>query len=163
MKVYKIKLIKDDKPYFVNSQQKQLIDEAIAKKMTGLFAIGNNQVRINMIESIREVSMDEKDLPDYFNMGTTENNEGNRSITNLPSETILVDENGNIITGATRNQIEKTGKNYMIATAHYVVKDGTKQYYLASKDIKNLTLMVPQSDGYPYSVKQIWHYGQKQL
>ena len=58
-----------------------------------------------------------------------------------------------------RPKIEREHDLYYIATCHYLVKDGEKQYYLEPEQIKSLMIMVRDDPDYPHYVKKATRYG----
>lgn len=82
-----------------------------------------------------------------------------KNFTNLPTGTLFLDENFNILT-STRPRIEREHDLYYIATCHYVVDNGEKQYYLEPHQIQYLVTMVRDEDpDYPHCAKQVTLYG----
>jgi hypothetical protein len=82
-----------------------------------------------------------------------------KDFTKLPTAMLLLDKDFNHLTG-TRPQIERENDIYYIATCHYVIRDGEKQYYLEPYQIQYLVTMVRDEDpDYPHYVKQSLHYG----
>lgn len=78
---------------------------------------------------------------------------------NLPTETLNLDENFNILKGS-KISIEREYDKYYRATCHYVVRDGVKQYYLEPHQIKDLLTMVREEDpDYPHRVQKALRYG----
>ena len=161
MKVYKVKLIKNEKTYYINQAQKDAIETAIAEKRKGLMSVGNDQIRLGSIDYIQQVDMDENDLPSYFVKDSS--NVEQLWYKKLPTSFVILDVNGKMIPGVVRSMIEKAGKPYMIALAHYTGESEERRYYLKSGQIKRLTLMTPQPDSYPHSVAQVWEYGVAKL
>lgn len=79
--------------------------------------------------------------------------------TKLPTETLNLDENFYILHGL-KGKIEKEHDKYYIATCHYVIKNGEKQYYLGPNQIKDLLTMVRDDDpDYPHRVQKAMRYG----
>jgi len=79
--------------------------------------------------------------------------------TKLPTEVVMLDKDFNRLTG-TRPQIERENDIYYIATCHYVVRDGGKQYYLEPHQIQYLVTMARDEDpDYPHYIKQALRYG----
>lgn len=82
-----------------------------------------------------------------------------KDFTKLPTETIVLDENFELLNGS-RLRIEREHDKYYRATCHYVVRDGVKQYYLEPHQIKDLLTMVRDEDpDYPHRVQKALRYG----
>lgn len=82
-----------------------------------------------------------------------------KNFTNLPTETVYLDKNFNCLSDI-RPKIEREHDLYYIATCHYLVKDGEKQYYVEPEQIKSLMTMVRDDDpDYPHYVKKATRYG----
>lgn len=82
-----------------------------------------------------------------------------KNFTNLPTETLNLDENFNLLTGIIP-KIERDHDKYYLATCHYVVKNGEKQYFMEPHQIKELLTMVRDEDpDYPHRVQKALHYG----
>lgn len=84
-------------------------------------------------------------------------------IRRLPTDTIILDEKGNIVPDmTTERDLEKANKRYITATCHYtVVNDGKREvhsYYTTPKDIKQMMFMSPLGKGY-YGISRILEYG----
>ena len=151
-------------------------DKILVKKKYGV-------IRISGENFLREVSWDTcnylKNLPSDFS-GTVEIQELKltvpvnqivkieekesesikyKNFTNLPTETIFLDENFNHLSRI-KPVIEREHDLYYIATCHYIIKDGEKQYYLAPEQIQYLATMVRDEDpDYPHYIKQVRRYG----
>lgn len=77
----------------------------------------------------------------------------------LPTESLMLDEDFKIL-NEPRVKIEREHEIYYIATCHYVVRGGGKQYYLKKSQIKNLMEMVKDEDpDYPHFVRKAFRYG----
>lgn len=88
-----------------------------------------------------------------------ENIRTENSFTNLPTEIVYLDENFNRLSGI-RPRIEREHDLYYIATCHYVVDNGERQYYLEPHQIQYLLTMVRDEDpDYPHYAKQVLRYG----
>lgn len=82
-----------------------------------------------------------------------------KDFTKLPTEVVFLDENFNQLKG-TRNKIERENDCYYIATCHYVVRNGEKQYYLEPHQIRSLVKMARDDDpDYPHYVSKALRYG----
>ena len=82
-----------------------------------------------------------------------------KNFTQLPTETVLLDKDFNIL-NKTRVEIEREHDQYYIATCHYVIDNGEKQYYLSKPQIKSLAFMARDEDpDYPHYVEQAFRYG----
>jgi len=82
-----------------------------------------------------------------------------KDFTKLPTEVVMLDKDFKRLTGI-RPQIERENDLYYIATCHYVIRDGEKQYYLEPHQIKSLLTMVRDDDpDYPHYTKQALRYG----
>lgn len=151
-------------------------DKILVKKKYGV-------IRISGENFLREVSWDTcnylKNLPSDFT-GTVEIQELKltvpvnqivkieekeaesvkyKNFTNLPTETIFLDENFNRLIEP-KPAIERAHDLYYIATCHYVVVDGEKQYYIAPEQIQYLVTMVRNEDpDYPHYIKKVTRYG----
>ena len=78
---------------------------------------------------------------------------------NLPTETLNLDENFNILNGS-KIRIEREHDKYYRATCHYVIRDGEKQYFMEPDKIKDLLTMVREEDpDYPHRVQKALRYG----
>ena len=79
--------------------------------------------------------------------------------TKLPTETLTLDENYNILNDS-KIKIEKDYDTYLIANCHYLIENNEKQYYLEPNQIKDLLVMVKDNDvEYPHKVKKAFRYG----
>lgn len=79
--------------------------------------------------------------------------------TTLPTDTIFLDTDFNILND-TRINIERKYEKYYIATCHYINVDGEKQYYVQRDQIKDLVLLEKDTDqDYPHYVAERYHYG----
>ncbi|WP_407457176.1 hypothetical protein [Fibrobacter sp.] len=141
-----IKLMGEKKEYRVS--YKTLLDISTLKKTNFSSQINipeiNMSVLISQIVMMRSETEDIKIVDDF---------------TKLPTETICLDENFNIINGPKR-KIEREYEKYYRATCHYVIRDGVKQYYLEPSQIKDLLTMVKDEDpDHPHRVQKALRYG----
>ena len=83
--------------------------------------------------------------------------EDNSFLVNLPTATLFLDKDFNII-NKIRPVVEREYDEYYLATCHYVVRNDEPQYYLGKDKIKSLLLM-KKDDGYPHYVAKTWKYG----
>lgn len=82
-----------------------------------------------------------------------------KDFTKLPTETLNLDENFNILKGS-KIRIEREHDKYYRATCHYVERDGTREYYMEPHQIKDLLTMVREEDpDYPHRVQKALRYG----
>lgn len=82
-----------------------------------------------------------------------------KNFTQLPTEVIYLDKNFVQLSGI-RKKIEQENDVYYIATCHFVVQDGVKQYFLEPSQIQHLVEMVADDDpDYPHYVKRALRYG----
>ena len=141
-----IKLMGDKKEYRVSMKTLLGISEAKKANFTGQL----NIPELDMSVSASQIVM--------MRSETEEAREDN-DFTKLPTAMLLLDKDFNHLTG-TRPQIERENDIYYIATCHYVIRDGEKQYYLEPYQIQYLVTMVRDEDpDYPHYVKQSLHYG----
>ena len=86
-----------------------------------------------------------------------------RDFARYPVESIIIDENYNIISRLTTQQIEKKYAVYGLATCHYKqIDDDQKAYDLVPEHIKTLAWCHKVEEGYHYSVFKILNYGIEQ-
>lgn len=127
---------------------KTLLDITKAKKAN--FAGQINIPELNMSVNASQIVLMQSETEEI----RQENN-----FTKLPTEIVFLDKDFNRLTGI-RPQIERENDLYYIATCHYVIRDGEKQYYLEPHQIKSLLTMVRDDDpDYPHYTKQALRYG----
>lgn len=141
-----IKLMGDKSEYRVSYKTLLDINKAKNSNFTGQI----NIPEINMSVQASQIVMLKSEVEDV----RIENN-----IANLPTETVFLDENFNRLISP-KPVIEKKHAMYYIATCHYVVVNGEKQYYVAPNQIQYLVTMVRDEDpDYPHYIKKVTRYG----
>jgi len=109
---------------------------------------------------IKELNMAVKLNQIVMMRSETENVRIEDNITSLPTANICLDLDFNI-SQHIRPYFMRNNIPYYEAVAHYVERDGTRQYYLEVDKIKRLIKIDFDANGYDY-VSEIYHYGVKQ-
>ena len=78
----------------------------------------------------------------------------------LPVATVFMDLEFNLV-NRTKHYFDSNKIPHYIASAHYVERDGERQYFLEFDKIKRLVRVDFDIKGYDY-VSAIYHYGVKQ-
>jgi len=141
-----IRLIGDKKEYRVSMRTLLDINKAKKANFTGQLNIPELDMSVNA----SQIVMMKSDIEEIRENG---------DFTKLPTESLCLDKDFNLITGS-KATIEREHDMYYRATCHYVIRDGEKQYYIQPDQIQYLLTMVRDADpSYPHRVAKALRYG----
>lgn len=113
------------------------------KTLLAIMEAEKNKVGAVMIQ---ELNMAVKLTQIVMMRSETENVRIEDNFTKLPTEVVILNDSFNI-TNKSRTQLNREQESYYIATCHYMIDDGVKQYLLDVDKIKNLVKVEFDDDG----------------
>lgn len=175
MKAFRVNVIGTNNSFLITEKQKPAIEAAVTSRSDRYIKIGDNLIMTSAVKGIEEANVDLNCCPDYF-QAQVENERKNSpqeespAYRRLPTRTIIIDLEGNILTeylgrlDLCRLTRERPMGKAILATCHYKVgEDGVREYYTKFDQIAVARPIMFDPD-YPHDplTEGLYWYGVKQ-